>query len=166
MSAETFDMTATIQPKSDQWNADDFVAGPQTFTIAAVRKVDSAEQPVDVFFAGHQRAWRPNKSMRRVLVSAWGKDPAAYVGRGVTLYCDPSVKWGGQETGGIRIAALSDIPKPLSVSLTETRGKRKPFQVKPLSKVEQLRAEWQTADPERRKVIEAEVAALQAGGQE
>jgi hypothetical protein len=33
--------------------------------------------------------------------------------------------------------------------------------VAPLSPVETLRAEWQTADPERRKVIEAEVAALQ-----
>lgn len=165
MSAQTFDMTSTIQPKSDQWNADDFVGGPQTFVISEVRKADSAEQPVDVFFVGHQRAWRPNKSMRRVLVSAWGKDPAVYAGRGVTLYCDPTVKWGGQETGGIRIAALSDIPKPLSVSLTETRGKRKPFQVKPLTSVERLRAEWQTADPERKKAIEAEVKALQDGAE-
>ena len=154
----------TIQPKSDQWNADDFVAGPQTFTIAEVRRADSAEQPVDVFFVGHERAWRPNKSMRRVLVSAWGVEASNYIGRRVTLFCDPTVKWGGQETGGIRVSHLSDLDKPLTIALTVTRGKRATHKVMPLpalTPLEQLRAEWHTATPDRKKAIEAEVNALQ-----
>jgi len=127
------DLTESIAPKSDQLNAEDLLTGPRTFTVAEVKK-GSAEQPVDIHLVEHPgRPFRPSKTVRRILVNAWGPDAAAYVGRRMTLYRDPSVKFGGAEVGGIRVSHLSGIDKPLSVSLTVTRGKRSAFKVLPLT---------------------------------
>lgn len=127
------DITETTAPKSDQQNYDDYANGSsKTVTVADVNK-GSAEQPVDIHlveFPG--RPFRPSKSMRRVLHAAWGADTSIYAGRRMTLYGDPTIKFGGQTVGGIRIDSLSHIEKPLTVALTVTRGKRAPFVVKPL----------------------------------
>lgn len=127
------DITDTLAPKSDQLDYDDFIAGDRTFTIGEVRRGPSAEQPVEVVMNEFDRPWRPAKSMRRVLAAAWGADAAKYIGRSITLFGDPSVKWAGQEVGGIRVRALSDIDGPLTIALTVTRAKRAPFVVQPLT---------------------------------
>lgn len=125
------DMTAVIAPKSDQINADDLIAGPRTITVSSVEIRPGTEQPVSIFFEGDDgKPYRPCKSMSRVLVSAWGPDAKAYVGRAMTLYRDPSVTWGGMEVGGIRISHLSHVERDMSMALTATKGKRKPFLVK------------------------------------
>lgn len=126
------DLTETIAPKSDQLNADDLISAPVTVTIREVAK-GSAEQPVDVHlveFPG--RAYRPSKSMRRVMVMAWGPEASAYTGRRLTLYRNADIKFGSAVVGGIEISHLSHIDKPLTVALTATRGKRKNFTVQPL----------------------------------
>lgn len=126
------DLSASIIPKSDQINADDLMAGPITATIEDVR-AGSAEQPVDVILKEYPgRAYRPSKSMRRVLVSAWGKEGANYVGKRLTLVRNPDIAFGGIKLGGVEIAAMSDIDKPLTVALTTTRSKRKNFVVQPM----------------------------------
>ena len=127
------DMTAVIQPKSDQVNADDFIGGPRTYTIEGVAISPGTEQPVQIKLAGEPRVWRPCKSMSRVLVAGWGPDAKAYTGRSVTLYRDPKVKWGGMEVGGIRISHMSHIEKDMLIQLTATKGKRAPHVVKPLT---------------------------------
>ena len=175
------DMTTSIVPKSDQLNADDLMTGPVTVTIESV-SAGNAEQPVDVHlveFPG--RAYRPSKSMRRVMVTAWGKESAAYTDHRMTLYRDPEVKFGGDKVGGIKISHLSHITKPLPIALTETRGKRKVHTVDPLPDVasslpaqsepsaaevaactdtDALRAMWQASGAERRAQIESRVAEL------
>lgn len=126
------DISETIVPKSDQLNAEDLLTGPRTFTVEKVTK-GSAEQPVDIHlveFPG--RPFRPSKTVRRILVNAWGPEASAYVGRRMTLYRDPAVKFGGMDVGGIRVSHLSNIDKPLSVALTVSRGKRQPYTVQPL----------------------------------
>src|SRR4051812_11375313 len=102
-------MSSVIIPKSDQINADDLLAGPITITIRDVQIKGGQEQPVSIYFEGSDKAFRPCKSMSRVLVQGWGADAKAYIGRSLTLYCDPSVKWGGVEVGGIRISHMTDI---------------------------------------------------------
>jgi len=127
-------MTDSIAPRSDQLNADDLMSGPRTFTIAEVKR-GSTEQPIDVHlveFPG--RPFKPSKSMRRVMVAAWGKDASTYGGRRLTLYRDPTVRFGGQEIGGIRISHLDGIDQALTLALTVTRGKRSPYVVQPLPK--------------------------------
>lgn len=126
------DISETLAPKSDQIDFDDFAAGDRTFVVTEVRRGPSVEQPVEIHFSEFPRPWRPSKSMRRVLVAAWGADASTYVGKRMALFGDPTVKFGGQAVGGIRIRALSGIDAPLSVSLTVTRGKRAPFTVQPL----------------------------------
>jgi hypothetical protein len=85
-----FDLTESIAPKSDQLNAEDLLTGPRTFTVAEVKR-GSAEQPVDIHlveFPG--RPFKPSKTVRRILVSAWGADASTYAGRRMTLYRDPA----------------------------------------------------------------------------
>src|SRR5690606_35659885 len=60
-------------------------------------------------------------------------DATTWVGRRVELFRDDSITFGRDKVGGIRIAALSHIDKPLSVALTATRGKRAMHTVKPLA---------------------------------
>lgn len=117
----------TIIPKSDQLNADDLLAGPITVIITGVRR-GSAEQPIDVMIAGRQ-PYKPCKSMRRALITAWGDDGRAWVGRAMTLYADPEVKFGGVKVGGIRVSHLSHIERDLHLSLTATKGKRAPHTI-------------------------------------
>jgi hypothetical protein len=131
------DMTATIAPKSDQLNADDLISGPITVTVAEVA-AGSPEQPVDVRLVEYPgRAYRPSKSMRRILVSAWGAEASAYTGRRITLYRNPEIMFGRDKVGGIEISHLSNIDKPLTVALTATRGRRKNFTVEPLPAIVQ-----------------------------
>lgn len=126
------DISKTIEPRSDQLNADDLMTGPVTVTIEKVSKGD-AEQPVNVHLEGYPgRPFKPSKSMRRVMVAAWGPNAAEYAGRSMTLYRDPSIKFGKDEVGGIRISHLSHIDKRLTLALTVTRGRRQPFTVEPL----------------------------------
>ena len=124
-------MKITAEPRSDQWNADDFLGGPRTFTIAGV-KDSSAEQKYDIVLEGEARAWRPPLTMLRVLLAAWGDESNVWAGRRVTLYQDPTVRFGRDVIGGIRISHLSHIDKPLQLKVTTTRGKRESVTVQPL----------------------------------
>jgi hypothetical protein len=127
------DLSNTITPKSSQLNADDLIIGPRTIRITEV-KAGSAEQPVAIHFEGDNgKPYLPGKSMRRVLVVAWGRDSSAYIGRRLTLYCEPSIAFGGVKVGGIRISHMSDIGQAITMALTETRGKKKQFTVEPLA---------------------------------
>lgn len=156
------DMTESIAPKSDQLNAEDLLTGPRTFTIAEVKR-GSAEQPIDVHlveFPG--RPFRPSKTVRRIMVGAWGPDASTYVGRRMTLYRDPAVRFGGQDVGGIRVSHMSHIDKPLTLALTVTRGKRAPYVVKPLADQPAPATEAGEAITEQQS--KALIAALQANG--
>lgn len=163
------DISDTLQAKSDQLNSDDLIGGPRLYTIEKVSAGDT-EQPVNVHLVenpGHP--YRPSKSMRRVLVALWGKEASVWHGRQFVLYRDPQVKFGGEVVGGIKVSHASHIDGPQSIPLTVKRGQKARHTVDPLpsatppvppTRADELRAEWKTADPERRKEIEAEVNAL------
>lgn len=126
------DITDSLAANSAQQNYDEYLAGPKTVTVAEVRQ-GTAEQPVNVElveFPG--KPFKPAKSVRRVLAAAWGTDASQWTGRRLTIYGDPSVRYGGKEVGGLRVSHVSHIDKPLTVALTVTRGKRAPFTVQPL----------------------------------
>lgn len=179
----TYDISDTLAPKSDQLDAVDLLSGPMTFTITEVTK-GNAEQPVQVKLAEFPRVWRPGKSMRRVLASCWGTDASKWVGRRVTLYCDPAVRFGGEEVGGTRISHLSHIDGIKKIPLLVTKGRSATFTVQPLveqrapkpepltddaiaccTDQEQLRT-WFYAYPEQQDAIAARKAELDAAGAE
>ena len=117
-------MTASTAPKSDQINADDLISGPVTVTIREVTK-GAAEQPFDFHLIEYPgRAYRPSKTMRRLIIKAWGGKTEAYHGKRLTLYCNPEIMFGRDKVGGIEISHMSDIDKPFSIALTKTRSKK------------------------------------------
>ena len=160
-------MSTTIAPKSDQLNSDDLIPGAVTVTISKVTK-GSAEQPVNIHLEEYPgRPYRPSKSMRRVMVAAWGGPTEPYVGRKMTLYRNPEIKFGGDVVGGIEISHMSHLDKPLVLAITATRGRKKKHTVQPLVQapvvtvaevqacedVDQLRAWWQTATDDVKAAI-------------
>ncbi len=179
------DISDTLAPNSDQLDAVDLLGGDQTFTIADVTR-NNGDQPINITLAEFPRPWRPGKSMRRVLAACWGTNAKDYIGRRVTLYCDPDVIFGKEKVGGTRIRALSHIDKPKQIPLLVARGRSAMYTVQPLkdapapkpatqvtpeavansTDINQLR-EWQQAEPRAHDAIEARIrqlAAEQVGG--
>ena len=128
------DMLQTIKPKSDQLNADDLIGGPTTITITGVNGCKEPDQPVALSYTGDGgKPYKPCKSMRRVLVHVWGKYAEEYIGKSMTIYCDPKVTFGAAAVGGIRISHMSHITEPVTMALTATKANRKPYTVRPLA---------------------------------
>lgn len=156
------DLSQTIAPKSDQINADDLIAGPRTITISRVTADPaSPEQPVAIFFEGDNgKPYKPCKSMRRVMVTAWGADGSQYPGRSMTLYRDPSVQFGGMQVGGIRISHMSHIDRDLTMALTVTKARRAGFTVKRMAAPPTTAAVDTAAQAEAREVATRGTAAF------
>lgn len=129
------DMSGTIIAKSDQINAADIIGNPITMTVREVqiKAAGSDDQPVAIFFEGERKAFRPCKGVRRLLVHAWGLDANKYIGRSLTLFCDPSVTWAGKEEGGLRVSHMSNIEGEFVFSMRTSRASTKPYKIKPLA---------------------------------
>lgn len=137
MSNNVRDLRDTIVPKSDQLNAEQLLGGPITLTVTDVRRGGGEEQPLVIHYEGEGgRPYKPCKSMRKVLVFAWGPDGGEWVGRHMTVYNRPDVKFGGEEVGGIRISHLSHIERDIAISLTATRGRKEQTRIKRLDEGE------------------------------
>lgn len=135
MSTSVRDLRDTIIPKSDQLNSDQLLGGPITISVTDVRRGGGEDQPIVIHYEGEGgRPYKPCKSMRKVLVFAWGSDGREWIGRSMTLYNRPDVKFGGEEVGGIRISHLSDIERDVAISLTATRGRKEQTRIKRLDK--------------------------------
>lgn len=147
----------TIEPKVDQLTADHLVGRALTIRITSV-DLAPGDQPCDIHYEGENGLpYRPGKSMRRVLVHAWGSDVTKYVGRSLRLYRDDDVQFGGLKVGGVRISHMSHIDGPLTLALTAKKGSKKAFRVQPL-------VEEPAEDKEAKIVsaVEALIAELEA----
>ena len=133
MSSDVTNLRDTILAKSDQLNADDIIGTGITITVTAVKRGDSAEQPVVIHYQGDNgRPYKPCKTMRRVLIAGWGENGAAWIGRSMTLYNEPSVKFGGVAVGGIRISHMTDIGNGISMATNASKGKKQEVIIQPL----------------------------------
>lgn len=135
-------MLDAIAPKSDQINAEDLVGRTITVTVRDVQIRAGQEQPISVAVEESDKVFRPCKTTARLMVQAWGPDASKYAGRKMTLYRDPSVKWGGVAIGGIRISHMSHLDAPLVIALAENKKNRKVHTVQP------LQIEKQVASPD------------------
>lgn len=149
MQNDVSNLRDTIVVKSDQLNADDLLGGPITITVTKVSRADG-DQPVAIHFEGDGgKPFKPCKSMRKVLLFAWGDDGRAWSGKSMTLYNDPEVKFGGIKVGGIRISHLSDIERDIAISLTSTKGKKAPVTIKKLTAKPKVAANQNAATAEQ-----------------
>ena len=127
------DMSETTKAKSDQLNSADLIGAPRTILITKVTKVNDEKQPIWIDYEGGEgRPYKPSLGFRRGLIAVWGKDGEAYVGKRATLFCEPSVQYGGKDDGGIRISHVSHIDKPVKFQLRISRHKSIMYTVKPL----------------------------------
>ena len=136
MSEKQFSLRDTIAPKSDQLNYDDLISCSLTVKVSGLA-AGSVEQPVIIKIVNAEtceamRDYKPCKSMRRVLIAAWGDKGREWIGKEMTLFGESRVSYGGVEVGGIRISHLSHIEKEMKIKLTTTRSKRSEFVVRPL----------------------------------
>ena len=174
-------MKITAPARSDQINADDFVGGPEVFTIAGVSE-GKAEQRYDIALEETPgKAWRPPLTVLRLLIAAWGDESTRWVGRRVMLYRDETVMFGKDSVGGIRVLQMSDLPnnEPFETKVMVSRGRRVKVHIEPLTEaapaptpsptaqdvaecndVEALRAMWKAASPEVQELIKARVDEL------
>lgn len=152
--SDVTNLADTVTPKSDQINADDLMTGPITVTVIDVKR-GSKDQPVWIVIDGGRQPYKPCKSMRRVLIQAWGANGKDWIGRSLTLFCDPNVKFGGVALGGIRISHMSHINGTLSMMLTVTRGRKNQYQVHPLQMVDysKLIADFSAMDQQQRNQV-------------
>lgn len=120
----------TIAAKSDQINADDLIAGDKIIEITGVKVDETSEQPATLFYKGDNgKPFKPCKTVRKIIAHCWGGDENLYVGRSMLLYRDASVKWAGEEVGGIRIKAMSHIDSRKRLSLQIAKGRRMPITI-------------------------------------
>lgn len=130
---EQVDMSQFIEAKSDQLNADDLMGGPRTITITRVSGTGSSDQPIAVHYEGGEgRPFKPCKTVRRLMMGAWGKEAAKYAGRSMTLYRDEKVAFGGLEVGGIRVSHMSHLEGKKTLALLVTKGRKASFTILPL----------------------------------
>lgn len=184
MSRDVSNLSSTIIPKADQLVAEQLLGGPITVTVTGVTW-GSEEQPVVIHFDGDDgRPFKPCKTMRKLLIFAWGDDGHKWVGKAMTLYQDPNVTYAGKKVGGVRISHLSDIDGDIQVSLTATKGKKETVLVKVLIRtkgridascdrealilsleeaasqgMQVLRAVWERMSPDERKEVGQDVLA-------
>ncbi len=120
------DLRSTTVPKSTQLNADQLIVGTMDLTITEVSFGPDEKQPIAVHYENEAgRPFLPCLTMRRVLLAAWGPDGNEWVGKGLRVFHDPAVRFGGDDVGGVRISHMTDIPgRRIELKLTAARGKK------------------------------------------
>lgn len=138
-------MSTTIVAKSDQINAADLIGTSRTITVREVRIKPGDDQPVSILIEGDNKAFRPCKGVRRLLVRVWGADANKYVGQSMTLFCDPTVTWAGKEEGGIRISHMTGLSSEITEHMRVNRAGTKPYKIKPLRQDQRQQTNEDTA---------------------
>lgn len=127
----------TTKAKSDQLNADDLIGGDVTIKITNVKVDEKSDQSGIIYYEGDNgKPYKPCKSMRRVIELKWGSDEKKFIGRSMTLTRDATVKWAGEEVGGIRITHMSDMKDDSRFMLTYSKGNKRPYKVEKLVTIE------------------------------
>lgn len=126
------DIRAATKPRSDQLNFENFLTGPQTFTVAKVTPGDR-DHPVFIHMAECPATpYKPSKGMLKCIAQpdGWGDKSSQWTGKAITLYGDPTVIYGGVEVGGIKVYALEGIESDYETLISARRGVRKPHLIK------------------------------------
>lgn len=113
------------EAKSDQLNASDLTGSPKTIKITKITAGSDEQRMVIHYEGGEGKPYKPCRSMVRFLNHFWGDDEQQWIGRRMTLVCDPEVIFGKEKVGGIRISELSDVAKDKSLTVMLRVGKMK-----------------------------------------
>lgn len=125
------DLSRAWEPDSDRLNTDDFISGPRTVTVT--RTEWPSNEKARVHLAEYPgRPLVPSKGVGKILLALWGDDGEQWTGRRLTLYADPRVSFNKDKTGGVRVSHASNIDKPRTFRVLESRSKRLDYTIQPL----------------------------------
>lgn len=130
------DLIKAAEPKSDQLNADDLVGGDKIIKITSVEvKPNAPQQKVTIHYDGENgKPYKPAITMYRLLMekALFGADPNKWIGQHIKLFRDPTIRFGKEAVGGIRISHVTGIKLPVTLPVTTSRGYRVSYTVSPL----------------------------------
>lgn len=150
------DISPTLIGKRERLNADDLSEEGRIITVTDVRLTNDREQPLAIGYAGDNgRPYYPCVTMRRVIAHLWGTDGSLYKGRKLHLYRDPTVTFGKETVGGIRIKGASHITGAVNCSMTVGRGKKKRITIQPIKEGPDNSQPKSVSGPSPREMIEA-----------
>jgi hypothetical protein len=127
------DISHTITAKSDQLNACDLIAGPITVTVQSVKTNGPQDQPVWIDIGGGYQPYKPCLTVRRILAKLWGTKSRDWVGRSMTLFCDETVRWAGEDVGGIRVSHVSGIQQTAFVTTRASKRSVTKAKIEPIA---------------------------------
>lgn len=132
-------MSAAFLPKSDQLNSDQLTGSSITIKISAVStEVSDGKVRAVLNYENDQgRPYKPCLGMGRVILEAWGNNGNDWIGRSMTLYRDPTIMFGKDQVGGIRISHMSHIKGNFTAFVTVKRGRKTAYPIKLLEFAEQ-----------------------------
>ena len=120
----------TTKAKSDQLNADDLISESVTIKVTGVKvNMGDAQSGIISYEGDNGKPFKPCKSMRRVIEMKWGSDEKQFIGKSMTLVRDATVKWAGEEVGGIRISHMTDMKEDDRFMLTFSRNSKRSYKV-------------------------------------
>jgi len=114
---------------------DEFVSAPEigsntpTMEVSDVRYADmesdgkGGRRTLVVYFKGAKKGWPMNKTNPKLISAMFGNDVSGWIGKRLTLHVVP-VKFGSEDTEGIRVKGSPDISQPMTISIK--RPKRRP----------------------------------------
>jgi hypothetical protein len=70
-------------------------------------KVPEKNRRIEIRFRGKKKAWLAGPVSQVVLAGMFGRNVQDWIGKRVTLYVDPSVRFGRDVTGGVRVSDQS-----------------------------------------------------------
>lgn len=159
------DLDKALSAKSDQLCADDLYGGERTITITDVKIFLNQPQPIHIKFKDDDgKPWKPSKTQGRIMKAIWGKDEKQWIGKKVTIYREPTVKFSGQEVGGVFISKIEGIDKRTKLVLAESKHKKAAIFVDPLD--HEIEVEEVTVDapqPDEATVLRAASDAARNG---
>lgn len=127
---------ALSSKKSDQLNADDLIATDMIIKITSVDIQPNKEQTITIHYENEgKKPYRPCLTMARLITKILGSEEY-WAGNYLKLYRDPTIKWAGEEVGGIRIKAMTGCNSKQTFTVKQGRGFTK-VTVEPLP-IEQL----------------------------
>lgn len=100
---------------------------PTTLTIASVSTEilqtagNKKEEKPTLGFMEEPKQWIPSKTDGLVMRAIFGRNPQEWKGKRVTLHFDPSVRFGRERVGGVRIMGSPDIPESTDITINLPR---------------------------------------------
>jgi len=125
----------TMYERNSQWLGSDDMGddGTVTLTVARVEeaRVESdtgtKRRPI-VHFRENVRPWQPCITTCECMAAMYGDDTDGWSAKPVTLWWDPSVKFGRDTVGGVRVRGAPGLGRTVTARIS--LPKKRPFDVK------------------------------------